>query len=141
MWPKNYDSRLTAWVDLRARCARAPLESSLQNINIWWHQTPWKPYYLHWDDCRTWPDPWQLLADDIYCDVARALGMLYTIRLLERNDCDSVQMVRAEQGNLVLVQHGKYVLNWSSDTIVNIASKQIKIQTVLEPAVLGSLIG
>jgi hypothetical protein len=36
----------------------------------------------------TWPDPWQLLSDDVYCEVARGLGILYTITLLDRADFD-----------------------------------------------------
>ena len=96
------------------------LESALQAINNWWHQTPWKPYYLHWDDHANWPDPWQLLSDDIYCPVARALGILYTISMLDRADMADAELVLTDQGdNLVLVAKTKYILNWSPDTVVN----------------------
>ena len=141
MWPRNYQDRLACWVDLRLRCADLPVDQCLQTIQNWWQTTPWQPYYLHWDDRRSWPDPWQLLADNVFCDVARALGMLYTVRMLDRSDCGDAQMVQADQGNLVLVHEGKYIMNWTTDRIVNIPSKEIQIQTVLEPAVLESLTG
>jgi hypothetical protein len=97
-----------------------PTESALNHINRWWFNTPWTPYYLHWDDQPTWPNPWQLLSDNIYCEVARGLGILYTITLLERADLASARLVLTESGhNLVLVGQTKYILNWDLDSVVN----------------------
>lgn len=141
MWFADYSQRLSSWTGLRQSCRDIPLASALSAINQWWHQTPWKPYYLHWDDRRDWPDPWQLLADNVYCDVARALGICYTISLLERQDCSDVQMVQANLGNLVLVQERKYIMNWEKDVVVNISSQDIQIHAILEPGVLEILIG
>jgi hypothetical protein len=67
-----------------------------------------------------WPDPWQLLSDNIYCDVARGLGILYTITLLDRQDLISAELVLTEDSrNLVLVNEEKYTLNWDNDVVVN----------------------
>lgn len=140
MWHKKYQDRLASWVDLRDQCRHQTLPAALESIQNWWHQSPWQAYYLHWDDRHKWPDPWQLLADNMFCDVARALGMLYTVHLLDRPDCDDAEMISSELGNLVLIQQGKYILNWCSDEIVNIQSQTINRKTVLEPAVLQSLI-
>lgn len=120
MWPKTVDQRLQAWYQLRQSVQNLPAQSALQQINQWWFRTPWRPYYLHWDDQNTWPDPWQLLSDDIYCDLARGLGILYTITLLERSDLTPASLVLTQAGhNLVLVDQPKYILNWESDTVVN----------------------
>jgi hypothetical protein len=120
MWPVTFDNRLQAWVELRSRCQFLDLENSLTAINQWWFNTPWQPYYLHWDDQADWPDPWQLLSDNVYCDLARSLGILYTISLLERVDMADAELVLAEDGsNLVLVAKEKYILNWNKDSIVN----------------------
>ena len=140
-WPSLYQARLESWLDLRAQCAHFPLDETIAAVDLWWQNTPWRPYYLHWDDRQDWPNPWQLLADNEYCDVARALGIIYTIKLLDRPDCADVMMVSAVQGNLVLVQGGKYVMNWTHDEIVNIQSTQIKIERTLEPEVLDRLLG
>lgn len=141
MWPKTYAARLRAWADLRTRMKEQPVDLALLEIHCWWSQTPWRPFYLHWDDRLNWPDPWQLLADNIYCDLARALGMLYTVLMLDRQDCSDAVLAQTEQGNLVLVQQGKYIMNWIPDKIVNIASQEPKIKTVLEPDVLELLTG
>jgi hypothetical protein len=120
MWPKTFSARLESWNNLRIECQTLDKESVLKSINAWWFCTPWRPYYLHWDDQTAWPDPWQLLSDDIYCEVARGLGILYTITLLERADLAPVDLVLTTSGhNLVLVQKTKYILNWDSNSIVN----------------------
>jgi hypothetical protein len=132
MWPQTFAARLESWNLLRDRCQSAPLESALDAINDWWFESPWRPYYLHWDDQPTWPDPWQLLSDDVYCDVARALGILYTITLLDRADMASARMVLTEDGdNLVLLAKEKYILNWKKDSILN--SLQFKIKQQYQP--------
>jgi hypothetical protein len=120
IWPTTFSTRLESWNQLRDRCQHLPPESALEDINTWWFAVPWRPYYLHWDDQVNWPDPWQLLSDNCYCDVARGLGILYTITLLDRADLTPAQLVLTESGaNLVLVAKEKYILNWEPDSIVN----------------------
>ena len=134
MWPNTFALRLESWNSLRDSCQNLPLEQALETINTWWFNVPWKPYYLHWDDQQTWPDPWQLLSDNHYCDLARGLGILYTITLLDRADLTSAELVLTEEGdNLVLVENLKYILNWDKDTIVNtIQAVNIKKQYTQE---------
>jgi hypothetical protein len=130
MWPVDFASRLELWNQLRDRCQTLPLEQTLKTINSWWFDVPWRPYYLHWDDQSNWPDPWQLLSDNHYCDLARALGILYTITLLDRVDLGDATLVLTDSGNnLVQVSKSKYILNWDRDTIVNtIQAPNIKKQ-------------
>ena len=119
MWPQNFEQRLASWNGLRASASEAPLEQALYQINHWWKQTPWRAYHLHWDDRADWPDPWQLLSDNIYCDLARGLGILYTITLIDRPDCQNAVLVEMDYDNLVLVDQGKYILNWDDELKVN----------------------
>ena len=127
IWPKEFADRLEAWAALRARAHTMECQAALETINAWWHQTPWKPYYLHWDDQPRWPDPWQLLSDDVYCPVAKGLGILYTISMLDRADMADATLVLTESGdNLVLVGKTKYILNWGPDSVVN-TFQEVKI--------------
>jgi len=120
MWAKTFAGRLESWYGMRQQCYDLSAESALELINSWWFSTPWQPYYLHWDDLATWPDPWQLLNDNVYCDLARALGILYTISLLDRADLTDAALVLSQDGhNLVMVNKSKYILNWNPDTVVN----------------------
>jgi len=128
MWSSTFSSRLESWNLLRNQTQTLSLESALEEINRWWFQTPWRPYYLHWDDQPTWPDPWQLLSDDVYCDLARGLGILYTISLLDRADMADATLVLTETGdNLVQVAKVKYILNWSPNSVVN-TFQEVKIK-------------
>jgi hypothetical protein len=128
MWPATFDARLASWTQLRNHCQNLPLESALAAVNIWWFNSPWRPYYLHWDDQSNWPDPWQLLSDDVYCDLARGLGIVYTISMLDRVDMAPVTLVLTDDDiNLVQVAKEKYILNWEAEQIVNTFTK-VKIK-------------
>lgn len=120
MWPTTFDARLESWNQLRDHVQNLPLESALTAINTWWFNCPWRPYYLHWDDRPSWPDPWQLLSDNVYCDLARGLGIVYTISMLDRADMvDAMLVLTEDDGNLVQVAKEKYILNWKAEDIVN----------------------
>ena len=128
MWPQTFGARLESWTQLREQVKHLPIETALADINAWWFRAPWRPYYLHWDDQATWPDPWELLSDNTYCDLARGLGILYTISLLDRADLTSAMLVLTDEGtNLVLVEKEKYILNWEADTIVN-TNQAVKVK-------------
>lgn len=119
MWAHTFPERLHAWAQLRTQAAALPLETALATINTWWFQAPWRPYHLHWDDQLTWPDPWQLLDDNVYCGLARGLGIMYTITILDRPDIQDAVLTESGGDNLVLVDKSKYILNWDADTVVN----------------------
>jgi hypothetical protein len=120
MWQKTFPERLAAWTALRQSCTTVDQAQALDLINFWWQQTPWIPYHLHWDDRPSWPDPWQLLDDNIYCGLARALGIMYTIAMLDREDLQDVVLAEIDSDNLVLIDNGKYILNWDGGKPVNI---------------------
>lgn len=131
MWPRTFELRLDAWASLRQQIQSLPAEQALTQINAWWFDCPWRPYHLHWDDLPDWPDPWELLSDNIYCDVARGLGILYTISLLNHADLADAELVLTDEGhNLVLACQRKYILNWDTDTIVN-TNRKLEIKRCL----------
>ena len=136
IWPATFSARLESWNLLRDQCTNLPVSAALEDINAWWFRAPWTAYHLHWDDNGTWPDPWQLLSDNIYCELARGLGILYTITLLDRADLAPVELVlTAESGNLVLATPEKYILNWASDTIVNTNLDTQKLRQYTAPPI------
>ena len=123
-WPVTFEARLDSWNQLRTQVADQPVESALETINSWWFRSPWTAYHLHWDDQTTWPDPWQLLSDNMYCEVARGLGILYTITCLNRGEMDSAELVLTnDDRNLVLLDKSKYILNWDQTVVLNTSSE------------------
>jgi hypothetical protein len=141
MWPASFEERLRDWHNLRCDFDSTQVESSLLNINDWWFRAPWKSYYLHWDDQKFWPGPWDLLADNMFCDLARSLGIVYTIMMVDADKKYKIELAHCTEGNLVLVDNGKYIMNWDQGQILNIESANIKIQKTLNSEQLRHLLG
>jgi hypothetical protein len=123
----TFEARLAGWNRLRHQVADMSVYAALVTINAWWFRAPWCAYHLHWDDQHNWPDPWQLLEDNLFCEVARGLGILYTITLLNRPDIADAELVLTKDDrNLVLVGQSKYILNWNEEVVVN-SSQPVEI--------------
>jgi hypothetical protein len=136
MWCSTFEQRLESWSQLRAQAVQTDSESALRQINAWWFCAPWRAYHLHWDDQLTWPDPWQLLSDNMYCEVARGLGIFYTIKLLGKDSLSSSRMVLDSNNNTIILIDD-YILNWESDSINKIQDIIVKEQIFLNTLVLS----
>jgi hypothetical protein len=69
------------------------------------------------------------LNDNVYCELARGLGILYTISLIDRADMADATLVLTEDGsNLVQVAKEKYILNWNRDSILNTLQEVNKVK-------------
>lgn len=142
MWPHEFESRLRDWNDLRARCQSMTDISKIAGaVNDWWFRVPTVNHYLHWHYHQDWPNAWELLHEDLYCDLARGLGMLYTISMLESPIDLDVELIDCNKGNLVLVDGGKYILNWAPGELLNIQSQQITVRTRIGKKELQHLMG
>ena len=117
----DFHTRLKEWHSLRNSLAGADIKDICIEVDRFWQQSPIMNHYLHPVDIPTWPDPWQLLNDNLYCPYARALGMIYTLVLLGITDIDLVDAIDYNSVSviLVLVDHAKYVLNYWPETVVN----------------------
>jgi hypothetical protein len=118
----HYSDRIKEWKEYREQ-----LETSndpLQDVAEFWALAPFVNSYLNPNNSKEWPDPWKLILDGKYDDLAIVLGMLYTISLLDHADLTDAELVLTETGhNLVLVSKRKYILNWDRDRIVNTNQK------------------
>jgi len=121
MWQSHPERRLIAWANLRNACKDNPnLESVITNIHNWWQQAPMVLRYLHTDLIDEWPDPWELIAENTYCSLAKCLGMCYTVRMLERQDIHNLCISEVDNNDyIVQVNHGLYTMNWNVDSVVN----------------------
>lgn len=139
----EYETRLRSWVDLRYKLLRLPTFDQAVEIDKFWQRVPLQNYYLHPDFVKDWPDPWQLISDNLFCNYARALGMIYTLVML---DTKNIELVEAKDDNnnevvLVLVDDAKYVLNYWPETVVNNHISNFAITRSLDISPLYSKIG
>ena len=140
MWQGHPEKRLVAWADLRNSCKENPnLKELITTIHDWWQQAPMVLHYLHCDLVDDWPDPWDLIAENTYCSLAKCLGMCYTICMLERQDVDDVCILEIDNNDyIVRLNNGLYCLNWNIDKVVNMKQLQdIKITRNIDSAVFA----
>jgi hypothetical protein len=139
MWKLKPDDRLDRWKQFRKRLGTLPIESALAECAEFWQNAPFTPYYLDHLDQENWPDPWQLVYENYYCDLAKALGIVYTLHLSEHGKELSMSIkvyqdpLTRGQYNLAWIDQGKYVLNFIADEIVNRTQipKELKLLTEL----------
>lgn len=141
IWPDSFESRLLAWNQLRSEAEQLDPAQALSAINDWWWHAPMVNNRLRWRDIDSWPGPWDLLDDNCFCDLARALGMLYTVMMLQHSELFDVYLIETENNNLVQVNDGIYILNWSPGQIVNIQSKNIVVKRQISSDRFKKLIG
>jgi hypothetical protein len=117
----TYETRLSDWYDLRVRLEDSSIEEKCVEIDKWWQRAPLVTHHLHLLDSENWPDPWQLLVENTYCEVARALGICYTLLLLEENNVEIAEATdkMGDDVVLVLVDNAKYLLNYYPNTVLS----------------------
>lgn len=118
MWATNYDDRLVEWRDLRESTAKQDLDQCLLSVDDWWQQAPLVNHYLHIDDQANWPLPWDLIAENTYCDLAKCLGICYTLLLIKHKDINSLEIIETQNEFLVAVNNDS-ILNYYPREIVN----------------------
>ena len=134
----KFEDQLIQWNQLREDNLSNDLEIALLAINDWWQLLPLDSHYLHWDDAERWPDPWDLLADGVFCSVAKSLGIVYTLYLIDRPEINEIQLAETAEGdNLVLLNQGKYILNWAPGEILNTRTLKTQILKTLDTQVLA----
>lgn len=121
VFQESYDSIFKNWYRMRLSLENKDIETQCIETDQWWQNAPLVNHYLHIDYASDWPDPWELLAENTYCTIARGLGMFYTLYLLGIRDIEFVQAkdYNNEDVYLVLVNNAKYILNYWPNTVVN----------------------
>jgi hypothetical protein len=140
MWHTDYHSRLADWADLRQQCNTLSLPDQALLINNWWWQAPMVNQCVRWNEVEFWPNPWELLTNSGYCDLARALGIVYTFIMLDNTLYTDLKISQTDQDNLVLINSGEYILNWSPSELLNIDSSAINISKSINSDALSSFL-
>ena len=116
--------RLASWKSFRQEISQLPLELALERTVQLWNDCPFSPYYLNEESSSNWPDPWELLRENYYCDLAKVLGIVYTLHLSQHNNLAPeihiyFDTVKRHTYHIAYLAQGKYVLNLIEGAIVN----------------------
>jgi len=82
MFDKDYEHRLRAWHHFRHALETSEdsiqlaIDSYLQAPCVSIHTDPWTP--------DTWPNPWELIQENQYCEFCRLLGICYSLQLTDK---------------------------------------------------------
>ena len=118
-------SRLKCWKNFRYKINQLPLEEALQETVDFWQSCPWTAFYLDINNPLSWPNAWDLIIDNYYCDLAKVLGIVYTLNLSEHGqNLDTEVHVYKDsktgyQYCIANLDQGKYVLNLIDNQILN----------------------
>ena len=136
MWKLETGERLAHWRAFRKSLDDLSLEEAVQATAEYWQSCPFNPYYLDPSDPESWPSAWELITENYYCDLAKSLGIVYTLHF-SKHEADLDPQIHIyndpETGyvyNLSVLVQGKYVINFLDSKIVNIESinKKLKLK-------------
>lgn len=126
MFKLHTPERLKFWRQFRDKIERLGVEEAIFQTEQLWNKAPFTPFYLDIDHPEDWPDPWTLVVENYYCDIAKTLGILYTIGL-SNHGANLPMELRVYQDqttrmvyNLAVFDEGKYVVNFQTGEVVNI---------------------
>lgn len=125
MFKMLVNDRLASWKKLRNAIDDMDLTNAISLTNTAWEKCPFTPFYLDPENPNEWPDPWQLLTENYYCDLAKTLGMLYTLHLTTHKDQLFPELriyfnpTTGYYYHVVWLCQGKYVLNLIENKVVN----------------------
>ena len=143
MWTHLPSERLRFWHDFRKKISNQDLEQALKETTHLWSYAPYVAHYLTTDHIENWPGPWELIYENYYCDLAKALGIVYTLYLSDHKPEIEIRIYTnpstKDEYNLVFINKGKYVLNLVHDEVVNKKQidKDLKLVKTLTASDLG----
>lgn len=82
MFDKKFEDRIKVWHDFRATLSNDldPVQSTID----FWNRAPETTRNLDPYDSTSWPDPWQMIEENVYCEFTRTLAAVYTLKLTDQ---------------------------------------------------------
>ena len=82
MFNKPFEGRMSFWRDFRNTLEDSsdPIADAVEFYRL----APMVSFQADPYDQKTWPDPWELLKDNLYCPFVKLLAICYTLQLTER---------------------------------------------------------
>jgi hypothetical protein len=119
--------RLTEWRRIRDNLNNSgdPYQSVLEV----WKRAPLVNQYLDPNDPGSWPDPWHLILDNRYDELALALGIVYTLGLSERFMSMKIEIhmsIPEDKNNDFFVICG--------ETVIDVGCREMKSIDSISPA-------
>lgn len=138
MFKQPIDDRISSWA--RHRQSLETSTSPFDDVWSFWKDAPYVPYNHKIDPYhqRSWPSPWEIIAENQYDDFTKALMIGWTIKLTNRFKDSKIELrtlvdkSRNALYNVIYVDE-KIVINYTD-------SGPVRADSVAETARLENLI-
>ena len=122
VWQESPNSRLKLWRKFRKDLSLIDDDDQVLHAIIdWWKGAPIESRILDCYNSDNWPDPWELIYNDKYDDNAVALGMCYTMDLIDWPcTLQLIQCNKKSEIKLILNIDDVYILNYTYGIINDI---------------------
>ena len=95
---KSYEARLATWSGFRSSLEKS--ETPLQDVLDYYNAAELHSQrYDPWDQ-DNWPTPWTLVFENKYCAFTLALGMCYSLKLVEKYKDTEIKLAIIKDADL-----------------------------------------
>lgn len=139
MFKKHIEDRISLWIEFRKKldCSSDPL----QDVWDFWNSSPFTPYNKNIDPYypKSWPSPWEIIAENIYDDFTKALMIAWTLKLTEKFKNSKIEIksmldeTQNRQYNLIFVDDN-WILNFDDNGPISITDHiaSLKLENIIE---------
>lgn len=116
----SFETRVKQWQEFRCRLetAQDPIQTAIEHYS----QAPWVSIHTDPYNRESWPNPWQLLKENCYCDFCNLLGIGYSLQLTERFSHEQfeihIKRSTKKHHTYYLLYIGDRVVGYTGDTHV-----------------------
>jgi hypothetical protein len=82
MFEKKFEDRLREWHEFRIKLSEHP--DPIQATIDFWNRAPTSTRNIDPYDSETWPNPWEMIEENCYCEYTKILAMAYTLKLTNK---------------------------------------------------------
>lgn len=123
--------RIQVWRDFRQQIDQRQLDcnETLKEVAAFWASVPRGARSLDYYTPEDWPDPWEILSYDLFCDNTVSLLMYYTLTLLTdfRNEV-GICLVDDVVGEYIApIVDKKYLLNFAHAEVIDVEQHEVRI--------------
>lgn len=120
LWQLSSEELLAEWRSFRLGIKDSDLKTCMEKTQDWWKLMPLGSREIDPYESVDWPDPWELLYNRAWDENVKALGMAYTLHLIN-HECDVVLIQNTEDGflGLTVLVDNKWLLNYNYSEIVD----------------------
>ena len=121
-------SRVEDWKKLRKDVSSEELvETKIQKTLQFWKQAPLENPLLDWDNSKDWPNPWELLHNNRFCESTLSLAVAYTLIMSDQIFSNITLILATDRKN-----HIQKIMVEYEDLIINYGWLDVNQRTILD---------